>query len=64
MAPAIAIPSDSDGVTRTYYISSDPAAGDYAPTGRNQITRKPFDSVAATYTDTARGRMHQDRLAG
>jgi hephaestin len=28
--------------TRTYYIAADEVAWDYAPTGRNQITGKPF----------------------
>jgi manganese oxidase len=40
----------SGGVTRTYYVSADEVVWDYAPTGRNQITGRPFDATAATYT--------------
>jgi FtsP/CotA-like multicopper oxidase with cupredoxin domain len=40
----------SDGVVRTYYIEADPVAWNYAPDGRNEITGKPFDTVARTYT--------------
>jgi hephaestin len=46
-----------DGVTRTYYISSDPVVWNYAPDGTNEITGKPFDAVAATYTEGGPGRI-------
>jgi hephaestin len=45
------------GVTRTYYISSDPVVWDYAPTGKNQITGKPFDSVADTFVASGPGQI-------
>jgi len=37
------------GTTRTSYISSDEVVWDYAPTGRDQITGKPFDGTSRTY---------------
>jgi hypothetical protein len=45
----------SDGVTRTYYISADEVRWDYAPTGRNQITGRPFDDVADVFVTRGRG---------
>ena len=39
------------GVTRSYFISSDEVAWNYAPTGLNQITGAPFDTVAKTYLE-------------
>lgn len=45
------------GVTRTYYISSDPVRWSYAPLGHNGITGKPFDDVAATYVGAGPGRV-------
>ncbi len=50
-------PFHSDGVTRVYYISADLVTWDYAPTGKNQITGKPFDEVADTYVKTGPGRI-------
>jgi hephaestin len=47
----------SDGVTRTYYIQADEVVWDYAPTGSNQVTGKPFDDVAATYAVAGPGRI-------
>ncbi|MDH2445205.1 multicopper oxidase domain-containing protein [Amnibacterium sp. CER49] len=47
----------SDGVTRTYYIEADEVVWDYAPTGSNQVTGKPFDDVAATYAVAGPGRI-------
>src|SRR6185436_11331605 len=38
----------SDGVTRTYYISADQVNSNYAPQGTNEITGEPFDDVADT----------------
>jgi len=35
-------PSNSYGQTRTYYIAADEVIWDYAPSGVNQITGKPF----------------------
>ncbi len=42
-------PFRSSGRTRTYYLGADEVVWDYAPTGRNQITGKPFDEVADTW---------------
>jgi FtsP/CotA-like multicopper oxidase with cupredoxin domain len=36
--------------TRTYYIAADSVLWNYAPTGRNLITGKPFDDVASVFT--------------
>ena len=47
----------SDGVTRTYYISADKVVWDYAPQGTNEITGKPFDDVADTYVNSGPGRI-------
>jgi len=47
----------SDGVTRTYYISADKVVWDYAPQGTNEITGKPFDDVADTYVKSGPGRI-------
>jgi hephaestin len=47
----------SDGVTRTYYISADPVVWNYAPAGRNRITGRRFDAVAATYTEGGPGKI-------
>ncbi len=47
----------SDGVTRTYYISADQVDWDYAPLGTNEITGKPFDDVADTYVKSGPGRI-------
>jgi len=46
-----------DGVVRHYYIGADVVAWNYAPAGRNEITGKPFDDVADTYTRTGPGRI-------
>ncbi|MDR6863647.1 multicopper oxidase domain-containing protein [Phycicoccus sp. 3266] len=50
-------PFRSNGVTRTYYISADVVPWNYAPAGRNEITGKPFDSVANTYVAAGPGRI-------
>ena len=46
---AESISTDGPGQIRTYYISADEVDWDYAPTGINQVTGKPFDEVAQTY---------------
>jgi manganese oxidase len=43
-------PFRSTGRTRTYYLGADEVVWNYAPTGRNEITGKPFDGVADTWT--------------
>ena len=45
------------GKTRTYYIGADEVVWDYAPTGRNQITGKPFDEDADVFVASGRGRI-------
>jgi manganese oxidase len=50
-------PFQSDGKTRTYYISADKVVWDYAPQGMNEITGKPFDDVADTYVKSGPGRI-------
>ena len=47
----------SDGTTRTYYISADKVVWDYAPQGTNEISGKPFDDVADTYVKSGPGRI-------
>jgi manganese oxidase len=47
----------SDGKTRTYYISADKVVWDYAPLGTDAITGKPFDDVADTYVKSGPGRI-------
>ena len=37
------------GKTRTYYIAADEVNWDYAPSGKNLITGKPFDDVANVF---------------
>ena len=46
---AESISTDEPGHIRTYYIAADEVEWDYAPTGINQVTGKPFDEVAQTY---------------
>jgi FtsP/CotA-like multicopper oxidase with cupredoxin domain len=50
-------PSAKPGVVRTYYIAADEVAWNYAPTGRNGITGKPFDDVANTYVKSGPDRI-------
>jgi len=47
----------SSGVTRTYYISADEVAWDYAPDHRNDITGQPFDETAKTFVKSGPGRI-------
>ena len=42
---------------RTYYIAADPVRWNYAPTGRNLITGKPFDDVAKVFTGSRPNRI-------
>ncbi|MDE1829944.1 MAG: multicopper oxidase domain-containing protein [Thaumarchaeota archaeon] len=50
-----AIPTQFQGVTRTYYIAADEVKWNYAPTGMNVITGKPLadDPITAFYTQTS-----------
>jgi len=45
------------GVTRTYYISADEVAWNYAPTGRNVLTGKPFTDEEDVFVRTGPGRI-------
>ena len=45
------------GVVRAYYLQAQEVVWDYAPTGKNQITSKPFDRVADTYVKSGAGRI-------
>lgn len=46
-APGLA--DEPEPTTRTYYIAADEIAWDYAPTGSDEITGKPFDEIAETW---------------
>lgn len=45
------------GQTRTYYIAADEVKWDFAPTGINQITGKPFDDTANVYMENGNDRI-------
>ena len=45
------------GQTRTYYIAADEVPWDYAPTGIDQITGKPFDDTANIYMESGKDRI-------
>jgi hypothetical protein len=45
------------GVTRHYFVSSDPVVWDYAPTGRNQITGDPFGATEDVFVGKAADRI-------
>jgi hypothetical protein len=47
----------ANGTTRTYYIGADQVVWDYAPDGRNDISREPFDDVADTFVKSGPGRI-------
>lgn len=42
----------SAGKTRTYYVAADPVVWDYAPSGVNQVTGKPFGDAENFWTST------------
>lgn len=44
--PAAALP---DGMVRTYYIAADEVTWNYAPSGIDQVTGKPFDAMERPY---------------
>ena len=39
----------ADGTVRTYYIAADEITWNYAPTGLNQVSGKPFDEMERPY---------------
>lgn len=45
------------GQTRIYYIAADEVKWDFAPTGINQITGKPFDDTANVYMENGKNRI-------
>jgi FtsP/CotA-like multicopper oxidase with cupredoxin domain len=47
----------SGSKVRTYYIAADQVAWDYAPSGKNQITGKPFDDVANVFVKNGPNRI-------
>jgi FtsP/CotA-like multicopper oxidase with cupredoxin domain len=47
----------SGSKVRTYYIAADQVAWDYAPSGKNQITGKPFDDVANVFVKNGPDRI-------
>jgi len=54
-APAFA--ADDAGKTRTYYIAADEIEWDYAPTGLDQMTGKPFDHMSMMYIEQGKNRI-------
>ena len=48
---------DYQGQTRTYYIAADEVKWDFAPSGINHITGKPFDDVANVYMENGKDRI-------
>lgn len=42
--------AQAGGKVRTYYIAADEVAWNYAPTGIDQVTGKPFEGIAKWYT--------------
>jgi FtsP/CotA-like multicopper oxidase with cupredoxin domain len=51
--PAVVLPP----VTRTYYIAADEVAWDYAPSGINGITGRPFEGDALTFVENGPDRI-------
>lgn len=45
------------GQVRTYYIAADEVVWDYAPSGRDQITGRPFDDTAKVFVQRGPGRI-------
>lgn len=56
-ARASLVDANFQGQTRTYYVAADEVQWDYAPTGVNQITGKPFDDVANVYMESSKDRI-------
>lgn len=53
------IPSvaDAGGKTRTYYIAADEIEWDYAPSGIDQLTGKPFDHMSMMFIEQGKNRI-------
>ncbi|MDE1769642.1 MAG: multicopper oxidase domain-containing protein [Thaumarchaeota archaeon] len=56
-APVDFTTSNYQGQTRTYYIAADEVKWDFAPTGINQITGKPFDGHDKLYVENTQDRI-------
>src|SRR5690348_3777771 len=57
IAPASLSDANFQGQTRTYYIAADEVQWNFAPTGMNQITGKPFDGTANVYMESGKDRI-------
>ena len=55
--PASLAETNYQGQTRTYYITADEVKWDFAPTGINQMTGKPFDDTANVYMENGKDRI-------
>jgi len=49
--------ANAEGKTRTYYIAVDEINWDYAPSGIDQMTGKPFDHMAMMYVEQGKDRI-------
>jgi len=49
--------ADAEGKTRTYYIAADEVEWDYAPSGLDQMTGKPFDHMSMMYIEQGKNRI-------
>lgn len=60
LLPTLCVPpsrADAGGKTRTYYIAVDEIEWDYAPTGIDQLTGKPFDHMSMMYIEQGKNRI-------
>src|SRR5690349_3984676 len=56
IAPNV-VPLANPGQTRTYYIAADEVEWNYAPTGSNQITGKPFGDMENVFVENGPQRI-------
>ncbi len=54
---AVALPAQTTGKTRLYYIAADEAEWDYAPHNMDHMTGKPFDRRAAIFIERGKNRI-------
>ena len=57
VAPISFADANYQGQTRTYYIAADEVKWDFAPTGINQITGKPFGDTTNVYIENGKDRI-------
>lgn len=50
-------PPSTNPTTHTYYIAADKVSWDYAPSGMDQITGEPFDSIARIWVESGPHRI-------